>query len=304
MDNVTINPGNYKAEYIKNLNTCFKGWGQEKEYDWAFGRVVGDKPADIMLIHHEDKEVIAGSAVTYRKLEKPNGDTVDIAIMTGSWTLPKARGQGCFTKIIHLSKAIAAQKKVPYLAAFVTESNASYRRLRDAGSTLVPTYLLFSPGEPYPGVDAAEVVRIEGDLEEVMADVFNRYSQSQTGTLSFRYTPDEFRSQFLNRPKAPELLKIGPDYALVEETHNALKVLLLAHDKGGSFETIIKALTNWALENRGKKLLYFTTQNDLSKACQEMGFENVPGFFTILPTSDAADAQELMQIMIHSGDKM
>ena len=303
MEKIIINPEDYQQEYIRYINECFNGWGQDREYIWAFDRRVGDKNADIMIIENEEGEVIAGSAVTYRKLRTPKGNTIDIAIMTGSWTLPKARGKGCFSKIISLSQGLAAKKEVPYLTAFVTESNASFRRLRDAGSILLPSSLLFSPEETFAGVNTPEVQVLQ-ESEEVVSDIYSRFRNSHQATLSYDYTPDEFYQQYIHRPKKVEILKIGKEYAVVEETHNVIRPLLLTYESVEQFTHMVKSLTNWALENRSKKLLLFSTRTDLKEACEKLGFEVMQGYFTILPTADDIDPEELMQLNINMGDKM
>ena len=110
MESIIINPENYKDEYIKYLNQCFNNCCNNKKYDWVFNRTIGDKSSDIILIKDEDNEVIAGSGIIYRKLESQNGCVIDIANMTDSWTLPKARGKGCFSKIIEISREISSKR--------------------------------------------------------------------------------------------------------------------------------------------------------------------------------------------------
>lgn len=305
MENIVINPDNYQAEYIKYINECFNHWGQDKEYDWAFNRQVGDKASDIMIIKNEEDEVIAGSAVTYRKLQDQQGNPVDIGIMTGSWTLSKARGRGCFSKIIELSRDLAGKKGVPFLTAFVTESNASFRRLRDAGSALLPTRFLFSPEEPYTNTDTAEV-RVLKDEKGTISDLFEQYRRSQKKDLSFGYSQDEFYRQYIDRPKPVEILKVGGQYAIVEETHNVVRVLLFTYEDKDSLERGMKLLTNWALEERGKKLLLFSTRQEMNEVSEKLGFESMQGYFTILSTSEEAraDIDKLMRLNILMGDKM
>ncbi|MBA2561940.1 MAG: hypothetical protein H0V14_03345, partial [Chitinophagaceae bacterium] len=196
MENIIINPLNYKSEYIRYLNECFAGWGQEDKYNWVFTRKVGVNSADIIIIKNEDDEVIAGSGVTYRKLETPDKDIIDIGIMTASWTLPKARRKGCFGKIISLSQELAKKKDVLYLTAFVTESNASFRRLKDAGAMLVPTYHLFSPVEPF--TVSFEFMEVE-NTPDIIAEMYSRFINSSTGFTKFRYTINEFSQQYIYR---------------------------------------------------------------------------------------------------------
>jgi hypothetical protein len=305
MEKIVINPESFQSQYIRYINECFSHWGQDKEYDWAFNRRVGEHTADIMIIRNEEDEVIAGSAVTYRKLEKPDGSHIDIGIMTGSWTLPKARGRGCFSKIIQLSKELAGQRGVPYLTAFVTESNASFRRLRGAGSVLLPTSFLFSPKEPYADQDASEIT--VPDVEnELVADIFEKFSQSQKDFICYDYTLEEFRQQYIDRPNGSEIIRLGDNFAIVEETHNVVRVLLITYNNLAQFEKAVKQLTNWGLKNRSKKLLLFSTQQGLIERCKSIGFEDMQGYFTILGTSEEAEKQveELMQLNINMGDKM
>lgn len=303
MENIIINPENYQADYIRYINECFNHWGQDREYDWAFNRKVGDKASDIMIIKNEEDEVIAGSAVTYRKVKSGEGSPVDIAIMTGSWTLPKARGRGCFTKIIDISRELAAKKGVPYLTAFVTESNASFRRLRDAGSALMPTTLLFSPEEPYADADTSAISVVSNE-KEVLPDIYSRFKASEKEALHYDYTHEEFYQQYISRPKDSEILKLGNEYAILEETHNVVKVLLITYDSIDSYERIIKQLSNWSLANRAKKLYLFSTKEEVVNKCESLGFEKMPGYFTIMSTNSSADPEKLMQLNIHMGDKM
>lgn len=307
MENVIVNPENYQSEYIKYLNECFNHWGQEELYNWVFNRKVGDNASDIMILKNEEDEVIAGSGVTYRKISTQNGSSIDIAIMTGSWTLPKARGKGCFSKIIALSQEIAHKKNVPYLTAFVTEQNASFRRLASAGSMLVPTSHLFSPEEPYAnaGTPAIEVIKEED--KGIVAAIYNRFKTLQKGSVSFDYTQEEFDQQYMSSPKKPEILKIDTNYALIEETYNAVKVLLLTYENKGEFKELVKALTNWALKSRSKKLFLFSTEREMIEVCENLGFESLKGYFTVLNTAPEAGTEvdaQLMQINIQMGDKM
>lgn len=302
---VLINPDNFEADYIRYINECFNHWGGNKEYSWAFARQVGKHTSDIMVLENEEGEVIAGSAVTYRKLLGPDGTPFDIGIMTGSWTLPNARGRGCFSKIIDLSKELAGRRNVPFLTAFVTESNASFRRLRDAGSTLLPTSFLFSPEASFANVNTAEIQLLQSSKETV-ADIFQQFKASQKKSLGFSYTEEEFYTQYIDRPKNPEIIKLGSEYALVEETHNVVRALLITYDTPETFAHWVKVLTNWALQERSKKLLLFSTRQQEIDTCVSLRFEPMKGYFTILPTSAdlGGSPDQLMQLNITMGDKM
>ena len=97
-------PPSEDKRYLEALQSCFGGWGGETEFDWYFRRPFAGAVADRFVIADEG-EWIAGSAVSWRRLAEPDGTGRKVGIMTGSWTLPAARGRGCFAAIIEHSRA-------------------------------------------------------------------------------------------------------------------------------------------------------------------------------------------------------
>ncbi|MGZ5244449.1 MAG: hypothetical protein ACXWEY_00585 [Bacteroidia bacterium] len=305
MENILINPQNYESEYLNYLNECFPGWGPKEQFEWVFSGIAGGKDSDFIIIKNEDNEVIAGSGVTYRTIELANNKRlVDIAIMTGSWTLPQSRGRGIFTKIITISQEIAAKKGAVYLTGFAVESNVSFRRLTGAGSSLIITYHLFAPAANFN--DCAEVKELEITTEQI-ADVYKEFVRTSNGFTKFKYTIEQFTYQYFERPKGPKLFKLNNEYAIVEETYNAFFVLLLTYTDLNAFEGIIKSLTNWANNNNvGKKLLLFTSRPEVNDICLKLNFENLSSYFTVLPTGFSTDLQirDLEPIKFNGADKM
>ena len=133
---------------------------------------------------------------------------INIGIMTGSWTVPEARGQGCFTKIIEESLSLASDKGAGLLIAFLTESNASFRRLAGAGSSLFPTHYLFS-NQNTPIPESGHVVSPVSDIKKGIETIFDNLRKHQDGLAHFTYTLKEWASQFWERPGEMELLHIG-----------------------------------------------------------------------------------------------
>lgn len=304
MEKFRINPINYKADYIANLNKCFGNWGGEEEYKWGLERKVGPNFTDVLLIENEEDGVIAGSAVSYRTLSRDN-ISIDIGIMTGSWTLPAARRKGCFTKMIHCSKDLCQEKNVPFLTAFVTETNASSRRLESEGSYMFPTYHLFSPENDVPGEGVSLPQEVEQN-EEVEEKIFDRFQQTQKGLLNFSYSFREFRSQYLNRVKKSYILRYGNEYAVLEDGNNEVKVLLLTHENLDIFKDFQQAISKWCHKNRGRRSFFFTTRKELANISEELGFENLPGYFTILSTGDENInyREKFRNLNINMADKM
>ncbi|MDT0677472.1 GNAT family N-acetyltransferase [Autumnicola musiva] len=303
MEKIINNPSNYQEQYIENLNKCFNGWGGVKEYNWGLNRKIGQHETDIMLIENDEDGVIAGSAVSYRTLAG-NNQTIEIGIMTGSWTLPAARRKGCFSKMIENSNQLCKEKNVPFLTAFVTEENASRRRLESAGSYMFPTFHLFSPEEPY-NIDENNIESLENN-ENVRKQIYERTIKTQKNFLSFSYTLEEFSSQYINRIKETILLKIGDDFAIVEGGVNEMKILLLTSKDPSAFNINIQAITNWCLREKGKKSFFFTTRKELADICLEKGFNCGPGFFTILKNSDESIDYKVLfnSLDINMADKM
>lgn len=306
MKEFIINPKNYQTEYIGHLNECFNGWGGQKEYDWVFNRKIGNHSSDLMLIQNEQDGVIAGSGISYRKL-CDNKTTIEIGIMTGSWTLPAARKKGCFSKIINKSKELCSEKGVPFLTAFVTSTNPSSRRLESAGSYMLPSYHLFSPEKPF------QKKRIEGTAIEVIQDkrgnshdIYDRFQKNQKHFLSFAYTPGEFFTQYINRIQETTILKVNNDFAILEDGKEEIKILLLTCGNVMDFEVNIMAVTNWCLENRSKKAFFYTTRKELADVCENLSFHNLPGYFTILSSDDKNVPTEanFNSLLIHMADKM
>lgn len=304
MEKFIINPENYQSTYIKNLNECFNGWGGDREYDWVFNRKVGEYPADILLIQNEEDGVIAGSGISYRKLSGKD-ISFEIGIMTGSWTLPAARKKGCFTKMIHCSKDLCRENDVPFLTAFVTETNPSSRRLEAEGSFMYPTYHLFSPEVSFEDEDLP-LTTVLRNKEEHYQKIYDTVQETQADFLNFSYTYQEFVGQYLERIKDTTVLKINEDFAILEDGVNEVKVLLLTYSNKGSLRTNIKAVTNWCVNNRSLKAFYFTTREEFRNVGDNLGFNITPGYFTILNSSDNKVDKErnFKSLNINMADKM
>ena len=238
------------------------------------------------MMFKQGDTILAGSAVTYRKVML--GKTmVHVGIMTGSWTLPEARGQGCFTKIIEVSVSLAAAKKAALLLAYVTEDNASFRRLAGAGSALFPTHYLFSNAET-PVPESACAVEPLTDILEGVETIFARLKVHQDGFCHFAYTIPEWESQFLARPGEMEFLRIGDaGLAVVEKKKNSDRILMLSLRKEIAFADCIKALLKRAGE-KGRDLFLFTTSSAWRDECLKLGLAYSPGYLTALAADEGA----------------
>jgi len=242
------------------------------------------------MVFKQDEKIIAGSAVTYRKVLLGKS-VINIGIMTGSWTVPEARGQGCFTKIIEESLSLASDKGAGLLIAFLTESNASFRRLAGAGSSLFPTHYLFS-NQNTPIPESGHVISPVSDIKKGIETIFETLRKHQDGLAHFTYTLKEWVSQFWERPGEMELLHIGDiGLAIIEKKGDFDRLLFLSLKDEHAFADCIKTLLKRALENE-HKLFLFTTSTVWKDVCLKLGFGHAPGYLTAL----VADEKALMKI--------
>lgn len=299
-----INPKNYQEQYIENLNHCFSDWGGQNEYHWTFQRKAGNFESDIIIIKDDEGDVIAGSGVTYRKLSTRDHDEIDIGIMTGSWTLPKARGKGCFSEIINISKELCARKAVHFLTAFVMENNPSFRRLKDAGSILIPTSHFISKETIYPSENQVSETKWKPQYQK---ELYYKFKNNKRHCLAFDYTADEFFKQYIYRIKKTILIQFSSnELAVIEETKDIIKVLFITYEDVNSYISNVKSLANWGLKTRSKRLLLFSTKKEISDALVNLRFQKSPGYFTVLNTQDHPVTRERLfdKININAGDKM
>src|ERR1700693_3502659 len=121
---VEINPSGSADEYLRCLNKCFSGWGDRRTYDWYFERRSPGYFSDRIALYDSGR-MVAGVGVTYRIVACPNGSTVRAGILTGAWTLPEARGRGCFGHLIQEGIQLCGQHSCATLLSFVTADNTS-----------------------------------------------------------------------------------------------------------------------------------------------------------------------------------
>ncbi|HOR82960.1 MAG TPA: GNAT family N-acetyltransferase [Bacteroidales bacterium] len=295
---IEVNPPNFKKKFIEFTNESFKSsFDINNAYDWMFERKVGKIESDIIVLRNDD-EIVAGSGLTYRQLILSNGQIIDMAIMTSSWTLPSVRGKGYFSKIIELSKEIAFKKDVHCLIAFVTEKNASYRRLKNAGSYLIPAYYLFSSFETtFPNQDLnIKIIQNKQDYIKI----FMKRKTMLNNCISFYYNnPIDFENQFINRYLKTEVLQVNDSFAIVEETFDIIKLLLLTFENKESFTENIKHLIQWSKNEKNKPLLFYTTDPELCNECKSLNFDVLNGYITML----FSDELHFSEIIGKNGNK-
>ena len=293
-----INPDNYSKNYINYLNTCFPNWGNEETYNWVFNRKIGKHQADIMLITDENNEVIAGSGVTYRTLKIDN-TTINVGIMTGSWTLPQARGKGCFTQIIKESVTLCAQKKVPFLTAFVTETNASYRRLKEAGCYELEANNYFSNESLFDVDESIYSIHI---IKPNLDEFYKLYLEFGKENDIFEYSKEEFNNQYINKLILTHCAIINNNYFLFEENETTVRLTFISQ----SDIKTIQYFCNYIRKNKNKKVMFFSTNKQNNKALEQHNFASAKAFLMIKEAKNQQENRNQIfeKLQINLADKM
>lgn len=287
-----------RERYLEGLRAAFgPGWGGDDRFDWAFSRACGGPTADLVVLAPAPGEpALAGSAVTFRRLApEGGGEPVLIAIMTGSWTLPEARGQGCFTQIIDWSSRIASARGAAALIAFVTEANPSRRRLVAAGAAEVAsTYLASSPSTPAPAAPAA-VLAVDDPGPLALAASVDR-----PGAHRFAYVDAAaWSSQHLLRPDPVEVVAVADATVVLERAPSSDRVLYVSEEEQADPSEVLGALLARAVAS-GRQLFCFTTRPAWSAAGAACGLVAGPGSICVLPFGALPDAPWV----VHGGDRM
>ena len=301
--NIEPAPPGEDGRYLEALQSCFGGWGGETEYDWYFRRPSGGRVADRFVIVHES-EWIAGSAVSWRKLAEPEGTERRIGIMTGSWTLPAARGRGCFAAIIEHSRELCVERGADWLLAFVTRDNPSRRQLERAGSLMIPTDYLWSEEgaeAPGPGTEPRPVEPEPALLETL----WRRHAAQGAGHMRFLYEdPAAWAGQLVDRPLPTDLLRVEGLGELAIERHPVFDRILASVPLAPDARLAL-AQAAWARALRaGRRFFAFTSRAEEAAALREAcGLGGTPGFITLLPAASPLPEAGLPW-SVESGDRV
>jgi hypothetical protein len=285
---VELNPQGMEEEFLKYLNSCFGNWGDRRKYDWFFRRKTVYPEADLMILR-QDGTLVAGSAVTYRKIALPDDSELTVGIMTGSWTLPPFRQQGCFARIIEESLRLTASKGGALLLGFAVDDRSSFRQLVRAGSATFPcSYIFSTPGTELPrNKSKLSSVKQSG---RVVSDMCARLYAGGVGHTRFIYlSEEEFKSQFLLRPCETEIFRDDyGNYGIVEkgEDTDILQLYLAGSDDEAHLTESLAGFL-WRALSRGRKLFLYSARQSIARCCSKLGLEVKAGYITTLVADES-----------------
>lgn len=297
------------APYLNGLNTAFGAWGDAPEWNWTFVRTAGAHIAERLVATDDDGVWIAGSGVSWRQV----AGVGHVGIMTGSWTLPAARGQGCFSTFIRESSAMVSQSGGVALLSFVTATNPSRRRLEASGAHLVHSVYVRSV-EPWSGAPAArlQLESVSQSLVELLWALHTKQTQLGCG---FTY-PDaaSFAGQFIERPQPVAVYRDSDtgDWAIFEHASDTDRLLFVGgqHADPRSNPKTWSGLAAWS-GARDRKFFGFAIHPDHRRAAVATDLDIIPGFLCVNAamadaSADPGPGPEVLRgdWALQSGDRM
>src|SRR5258708_7176852 len=158
--------------------------------------------------------------------------------MTGSWTLPQARGGGAFSRMLQATCEIAAERHAVVLG-FGRAENASARRFVAAGAAMPPAF--YCRSTEASASPAMEIEPLDPDPSLYPS--------------SFVYTTEQWQTQFLARPNARiECLGRACIWAAVVERASEFDRVHAVSDENALPELAARA------HAAGRRLFWYTTR--------------------------------------------
>lgn len=196
-----------RAACLVGLNQCFPGWGDSAQFDWCYRRPSDPRPADL-LVAEADGVIVAGLAVAYRLIGRDDEPHELVSVLSGAWTLPEARGQGQFGRLLDRAAEVARERGATIALAFVTGERSSAGQL-DRRSARVIEARLFSSHvqEDSPLLGEASLMTPD---EAALAFTSRR---DRTGQVSIIYDPQSWRDQMIDRAARGRAVRLG-DHAI------------------------------------------------------------------------------------------
>jgi hypothetical protein len=250
------------AEYLAGANLAFGHWGDEARFAWAF------RGGEILFLDDKSGYPVAASGINYRTLL----DGQQVAIISGAWTSPAARGAGAFGRLIEATH-VAARERDAITLGFGRMDNVSRRRVEESGARVHATFYCRSLEPDASGAPLESLDRLDPDALDF--------------PTAFLYTRAEWRTQFLDRPHALVqcLGRRGEWAAIVEQATGFDRVHAVSDERA---LPVLAARAHAA----GRRLFWFTLKRP-SLAC-----EWTDGFLSTFPPADVSAWE------IQNGDRM
>jgi hypothetical protein len=216
-----LNPEGVERAYLEALQRNFGGWGGGQEFLWWFRRQVGGPCADLLVLVEGGETLVAGTAVSYRRLDLGGGRKELTGVLTGAWTASQYRRRGCFTELIGRARDVAGRRGAAMMLAFASDDPATREPLARASFAESSTW---HTGGEAQGKPADPRAHRPSD-----AELHRWFHQNRVGAGIEYLTLDVFTEQALLRDPTTR----------VAEAPGGLWGILAAEHIGGGVQAVI-----------------------------------------------------------------
>lgn len=227
-----LNPPGAERAFLRGLQASFPGWGGPEDLRWWFRREVGGPVADLLLLLDGDHGPVAGAAVCHRLvrgLEDAGAGAARVAILSGAWTDPRHRRQGCFRELIAHGREVAARRGAGALLAFAAAERASTPALTAAAAGVVGGWGLRTAGSAAPARPAAALA---SGRQPSAADL-HRWFAARPGAGMVYGDAARFAVQARLRRRGTVVVPAGPGHwAIVEGRGGVARVHAVLSEDG------------------------------------------------------------------------
>ena len=229
-----LNPPGAERAFLRGLQASFPGWGGPEDLRWWFRREVGGPVADLLLLVDGDHGPVAGAAVCHRRvsgLDDAGAGAARVAILSGAWTDPHHRRQGCFRELVAHGREVAARRGAGALLAFAAAERASTPALTAAAAGVVGGWGLRTAGSAAPARPAAASAFAPGRRPSA-ADL-HRWFAARPGAGMIYRDAAQFAVQARLRRRGTVVVPAGPGHwAIVEGGGGVARVHAVVSEDG------------------------------------------------------------------------
>lgn len=293
---IEVSPPPPSRSYLRHLRSCFPAWEGARAARWFFERRVGGPAADLLTVR-DGRRMVAGVALTYRTMRLANDALILAATMTAGWTLPAVRRQGILTRLAYTTPGVAGRRGAALVLGFVRADNPSRAALVTAGYEEWPTRYL-TDGTPSAALETAGRWRSTPAAEATVGELFRLHALQGAGAVRPAY-PDRrvFSSQFLERPRPCELLRLEGDdgeihaWAVLEaaEQTDRLQLLLTPPARRAECTAALRQLA----AARERRFFAYDSGSSLDETWRELGLAVIPGRILVKAADEALLAAAL-----------
>jgi hypothetical protein len=304
--------------YVAFLNRVFPGQWNRAAYEWYVARPFNYRKSHT-LVRVNGTAIVSGMALCYRQVKVGQGPPIQISVISAAGTLPSERRQGHYATLLSSALEHCGDSGSVAALGFVTRQNASGRGLARLGAEAIPSFYITSASrrsglQQVLRVNRSTTIRSAG-TEVNISEAFAMRAQQQcerrgpenSPVAHFHYeNTDDWKRQFIHRPRAVRALRLGHDSMALTETVGETDRLQWLCCPGEKVTRYIADLARTSAV-RGRGFFMYTLSACEAAAARRAGLRIREGHLMLLPTGrSAADWERLRRAawQVESGDRL